>query len=207
MNDPRDVFQDEALSILYQTTRGIEPPVWLDERILQAAQTAVQPPAPASVISHSRQRRNRFWAMPVALAATLVLAVGVVHLVRETGERASPMAMKAPLPAPPATKTDAASVRLESMAKGQVLPAAPPASTAPKPSTTMSAARRRSDSLQEMPTAAQDETAVQLLKAKRSPEKWLAEIAEWRRQGRITEAEASLAEFRRRYPDYPQGDR
>ena len=31
--------------------------------------------------------------------------------------------------------------------------------------------------------------------------KWLAEIAELRRQGRHIEAEASLATFRRHYPD------
>jgi hypothetical protein len=48
----------------------------------------------------------------------------------------------------------------------------------------------------------EDETAVRQLKAERSPEEWLAEIAELRRQGRTVEAEASLAEFRRRYPDY-----
>jgi hypothetical protein len=38
----------------------------------------------------------------------------------------------------------------------------------------------------------------------RSPEEWLADIAELRRQGRIAEAEASLAKFRRRYSDYRQ---
>ncbi|MBK7982588.1 MAG: hypothetical protein IPK09_03025 [Candidatus Competibacteraceae bacterium] len=37
----------------------------------------------------------------------------------------------------------------------------------------------------------------------RPPEEWLKEIAELRRQGRTVEAEAKLAEFRRRYPDYP----
>lgn len=34
------------------------------------------------------------------------------------------------------------------------------------------------------------------------PEKWLEKIAELRRQGRIAEAEASLAEFKKRYPGY-----
>lgn len=37
----------------------------------------------------------------------------------------------------------------------------------------------------------------------RSPVEWLARIAELRRQGRTAEVEASLREFRRRYPDYP----
>lgn len=37
---------------------------------------------------------------------------------------------------------------------------------------------------------------------RRSPSEWLAEIASLRRQGRMAEAKASLAEFRRQYPDY-----
>ncbi|MBK8508822.1 MAG: hypothetical protein IPL51_09275 [Candidatus Competibacteraceae bacterium] len=39
----------------------------------------------------------------------------------------------------------------------------------------------------------------------RSPEQWLKDIAELRRQGRTAEADERLAEFRRRYPDYPLG--
>ena len=35
-----------------------------------------------------------------------------------------------------------------------------------------------------------------------APEKWLERIVELRRQGRFDEAKASLAEFRKRYPDY-----
>ena len=35
------------------------------------------------------------------------------------------------------------------------------------------------------------------------PEKWLEQIAELRKQGRLEEARASFADFRRRYPDYP----
>jgi hypothetical protein len=36
-----------------------------------------------------------------------------------------------------------------------------------------------------------------------SPEAWLRHIAKLREQGKLTEAEASLAEFKKRYPDYP----
>jgi hypothetical protein len=35
------------------------------------------------------------------------------------------------------------------------------------------------------------------------PEQWLAQIETWRRQGRLDEARASLAAFRKRYPDHP----
>ena len=64
--------------------------------------------------------------------------------------------------------------------------------------------RRKADLLQEAPAAVEKETTVRQLKAERSPTEWLAEIAELRQQGRTAEAEASLAEFRRRYPDYHQ---
>lgn len=47
----------------------------------------------------------------------------------------------------------------------------------------------------------QDEALQQ--KVQRSPTEWLAEIARLRQQGRMVEADASLAEFRRQYPDYP----
>ncbi len=36
-----------------------------------------------------------------------------------------------------------------------------------------------------------------------SPEAWLRHIAELREQGKLNEAEASLAAFKQRYPDYP----
>ena len=36
-----------------------------------------------------------------------------------------------------------------------------------------------------------------------APEKWLLRIEELRKLGRIDEAKASLAEFRKRYPDFP----
>jgi len=40
-------------------------------------------------------------------------------------------------------------------------------------------------------------------KQQESPQAWLARIAELRKQGRLKEAEESLAEFRKRYPEYP----
>jgi hypothetical protein len=37
------------------------------------------------------------------------------------------------------------------------------------------------------------------------PERWLDQVRQLRRQGRIEEADAALAEFRQHYPDYPLG--
>jgi len=36
----------------------------------------------------------------------------------------------------------------------------------------------------------------------RTPDQWIAEIRRLRQEGRTAEAEASLAEFRKRYPYY-----
>lgn len=204
-HNPHDELQDEALSALYQTTRdGVEPPPWLDDRILTAARAAV---APRPVPTISRFRRIGFWAAPVALAATLIMTVGIVQWARETGEWQTPMEMKRPSSAKPAAEMDAASVgRLELHAVDRALPVAPPASPAPKSVASMPLERRKADLLQEAPATMESEAAVRQLKAERSPEEWLADIAELRRQGRTAEAEASLTEFRRRYPDYPQGE-
>ena len=43
-------------------------------------------------------------------------------------------------------------------------------------------------------------------KAERSPEQWLAEIRRLKQAGRAVEAETSLAEFRKRYPQYALPD-
>ena len=64
---------------------------------------------------------------------------------------------------------------------------------------------RPQDWLRAAPTGqrADQDAASQDWSDRYSPEEWLAAIAELRRQGRTAEADAKLAEFRRRYPDYP----
>lgn len=203
MNDPRDQeWQDQELSALYQVIPKVEPHPWLDDQILTVARAAVAPrPKPAI----PRFRSFRFWAAPVALAATLIMAVGIVQLAHEANEREPSMDMKVQSSAKPAAEADAAPAgRLEFKAADRALPAVPPASPAPEPSTLMPMERRKADLLQEAPAAVEGETTVRQRKAERSPTEWLAEIAELRQQGRTAEAEASLAEFRRRYPDYYQ---
>ncbi len=235
MNDPRDAeFHDEDLSALYRATRDPEPPAWLDPRILAAANAAPQP-VPTLAPPRSRRRRTRVWAVPAALAATVVLAVGIVQLARETGEWSPPPESKALRSlAKPAAEVDAAAFgRTESradhrappsaanlrpaMSRGEAvrvappsapaLPAAPPAVLEQRsmPHQTAPAEQeRQQDVLRAAPAGrrADEDAALRDYLDRRSPEKWLAAIAELRRQGRTAEADASLAEFRRRYPDY-----
>jgi hypothetical protein len=46
------------------------------------------------------------------------------------------------------------------------------------------------------------ESSAKLAQVELAPETWLARIAELRKQGRTREADESLAEFKKRYPDY-----
>lgn len=236
MNDPRDAeFYDEDLSALYRTTRDPEPPAWLDPRILTAAGATVQS-STGPVVPRSRRRRIRPWAVPAALAATVVLAVGIVQLARETGEWSpSPESKALRSLAEPAAEVDAAaSGRTESradhrapppaanlrpaMSRGEAVRVAPPSAPAlpavppavleqrsmPRQTAPAEQERQR-NGFQAAPAGrrADEDAALRDYLDRRSPEKWLAAIAELRRQGRTAEADASLAEFRRRYPDHP----
>ncbi len=197
MNDPRNQEgSDPELSALYQATPKVEPPAALDARILSAARAAVAP-RPVSMLS--RFRTFRFWAAPVALAATLMLAVGLTPLLYQASEQSASLDMQTPPAAKSAAEADAGN-RQELKAADRALPATPaPAAS----SLSLPMERRKADPLQSAPASIKQE-AAQPLHAPRSPEAWLAEIAELRRQGRTAEAEARLAEFRRYYPDYPQ---
>ena len=52
------------------------------------------------------------------------------------------------------------------------------------------------------PAAAADSLSKLERTADLTPDKWLERIEELRKQGKLEEARASLAEFRKRYPDY-----
>lgn len=176
LHDPD--LHDPALSELYRETVRTEPPAWLDERILAAAQTA-EARRPARILPLRRPGIRR-WAIPAALAATVVLGTGVIQRVRHAGELAPVMERKAALPP------------VESAAKLDAMPAAPlqpaaPAANLPRPMLR---------SVEQKSTAIREET-------ERTPAAWLADIAELRRQGRMKEAEAQLAQFRQRYPHVP----
>ena len=227
MNDRYDELHDERLSALYRETREVEPPAWLDQRILMMAGAALEP-RPASMPAVPKRRVTR-WAVPLALAATVVLAVGIVRMARETGELGAPAETAALRSlAKPAAEADAAATgRAGSLSADRELPrAAPPVAppisapaagavpfasqpvpafpAAPRQRSTISAEEKKQELLRAVPVPEEQEPAsVRDPISHRSPAEWLAEIAELRRQGRAVEAEASLAEFRRRYPDYP----
>lgn len=79
----------------------------------------------------------------------------------------------------------------------------------PAASTPADAARPKEEAKHEQPRPDKASEADQLAPTRAvapedlSPQEWLKRIVELRKQGKLSEAQSSLAEFRRRYPDYP----
>lgn len=179
-----NLSHDEFLSDLYRETRAIEPPEHLEQRILAAAEL---PPAP--ITPRLPQRRFvRNWTLPLSLAATVVLAIGLIRI----------------LPTPVAEMHEAPAAHRFDRAGSVVVQPADPRSTLP--ASPARAPAEEESSAQMLPSLKKvikpDAAAVpgQEPKSQRSLAEWLAEIAELRRQGRTAEAAASLAELRRYYP-------
>ncbi len=162
---------DSPLTRAYRETAREEPSARLDAAILAQAKAGTAP----------RRGGKPRWLMPLSLAATVVLAVGVVLFTAREGG--------APLPMETAPVVEPAPVPAK--------PSAPPPKVAPKqaPAVTPKEAPRF-----EPRVFTPKEPA-----APKTPEQWLAEIEELRRAGRHAEAEEQMTEFRRSYPDYPAG--
>lgn len=173
--------RDARVSAAYRGLGREEPPAGVDAAILSAA-----------------RRPRRRWAVPVSIAAVVVLAVGVTLRVQlERPPEAEPVAlapepMSAPEPAarerraaaappPLAWPERAADAAPRQEAQGTIAPASPPA-----------------DRLE----AGRASVAAKLAGDPETPGQWLERIARLREAGKHREADDSLAEFKRRHPDY-----
>jgi hypothetical protein len=154
---------DSPLSRAYRETGREEPPAHLDTAILAHAKAAVG------------MRRKPRWFMPLSLAATVVLSIGVVLLLSREGVTPVPMETPSPMPVAPVPKPTAPTA---------------PAVVEKAPAVTPKEAPRF-------------EPREVVIPPKKSPETWLAEIEVLRKAGKHAEADAELAKFRQRYPDYP----
>lgn len=164
--------RDDKVSAGYRALGGEEPPRALDEAILAA----------------SRRSPTR-WRVPLSVAAVLVLAVGVtLRMLPQRPDAESvalaPQVMETPRPA---ASADQGGMRAEIAAK--------PAETAAARDSVAAGAVAESRVRAAAPMA-------KLSQAPLTPEAWLERIAELRKQNRKREAEESLAEFRKRYPDH-----
>jgi outer membrane biosynthesis protein TonB len=195
---------DPKVSRKYRELGAEEPPRALDDAILAAA---------------SRQARpwTRRWAIPLSLAAVVMLSVTVtLRLQHEQPGIESPMPQvkaKEPVPATPAPVAEAQPrpkvevQQKKSVARKEPEPFANAMQdkvAADKPSTVAAAAApapaaAQMSALRRDARAAEFNTAGALAA---TPERELERIAELRKQGLHDEADKALAEFRKRYPDY-----
>lgn len=160
MADPE---RDTGVSERYRALGREEPPPALDAAILAAS-----------------RRRPRRWALPVSVAAVVVLAVGVT--------------LRMQLEEPP---------RPEEVALAPQVMDAP--ASAPPPAAAMESRTRADAPARQSALAKREAPAVavgKITKAPETPEQWLERIAKLRDAGQARAADESLAEFRKRYPDY-----
>lgn len=162
-----------------------ERDVRVSERYRALGREQPPPELDVAILAASRRRHAR-WVVPVSIAAVVVLAVGVTLRVqieeRKDAEdiALSPRVMQAPA-SPPAA--------LESRAQAAPEAAAPPAEVS-------------ADRAEPAGRASAGVAVGKLSAPPQTPEQWLERIAKLRDAGKAREADESLAEFKRRYPDY-----
>jgi len=162
----------------------LEPPAEVDEFVLAKARDAIEAPSPAPVFTPMR------WAAPFALAASVLIAIGVVFL-----QRSRP----APRPASSSQLSEEVTVtgrRREAAAPMQSAPvavapavAAPPA-VAPPP--------EAAGEVEPAFMAARSSAAAKRL----SPQQWMRQIDALRAAGQSEEADRQLTLLRQTYPKF-----
>ncbi len=174
---------DSPLSRVYRETGREEPPAHLDAAILAQAKAAV-----------GTHRRKPRWFMPLSLAATVVLSVGVVLLMSREGVTPVPMETPSPTPDVPVSKPAA-----------PMVPAVIEKAPVVTPKTTVVPKETPVVMPKETPRFEPRVFTPKEMPAAKTPEQWLVEIEALRKAGKHAEADAELAKFRQRYPDYPLG--
>jgi len=210
-----------ALSGAYRRLAREEPEERLDQTVLSAARHHVEV---QREVAHSPFSRK--WVVPASLAAVLVLCVSVVLLMTppapELDDEPTLLAPAAGGGPEAAHGRDHAERRRQGTTAGSApLPRqaertaksldttgiAPPAATperrrslAPSPAPKKEAGEKATGHAAPVANApvSESEESQEL-----TPEAWLAQIAELRREGLYHAAEAQLAAFRDRYPDFP----
>lgn len=183
--------RDGRVSSAYRGLGREEPPAGLDAAILAAA-----------------RRPRRRWAVPVSIAAVVVLAAGVTLRVQlEKPELAEPVAvaprvLEAPATPPVALSEGKKESREADAAPGRSAPPAPTAGAAAQAPAAEALAQRFRSEQAKRPIARDNLAVGKISSAPETPEAWLERIARLRAEGKHQEADASLAEFKRRYPDY-----
>ncbi len=196
-----DPDRDAEVSARYRALGREEPPPALDAAILAAS-----------------RRRPMRWAVPVSIAAVVVLAVGVTLRVQlEERKDAEDVALSPQVMQAPASADERARLSVREAAPARAPAAAPPVapeSRARRDAPAPQAGARKSeapagvaaDRAEPAERASQSVAVGKISKAPETPEQWLERIAKLRDAGKAREADSSLAEFRKRYPDYKMSD-
>jgi hypothetical protein len=140
-----------------------EPPAELDRVVLRQAREAIKPEEPMRVFSAPR------WSMPLALAATLLIAFAVIF--------------KAGMPTDTAPKPEVTVQNVTDRVEA-------PSAAAPPPPEEVGTARVETGAA---PMVASGEVPAW----RRDPKAWQAEIQRLRDAGDVARAEAEYAEFKR----------
>jgi hypothetical protein len=208
---------DEKVTLRYRELGSEEPPRALDEAIVAASRRSVRP-------------WSRRWAVPLSLAAVLVLSVtvtlrmqqeqpGIESSVPQAKESASQAKEPVPAPAAPAAVAEAQprpkgaaqnqkpAARKEPepfQAAPQDLAAAPPGITSRRDAARSAESSAAGAVAGNAPAPATAQMRAPSAKAALAdtPERELERIADLRARGMHDEADKALAEFRKRYPDY-----
>ena len=161
-----DELDDATLSAAYKALETQSPHAALDASILAAARAAVQPGA--TVLPFPAKRR-RNWSLPLGLAASLTLAVGLSWQLQQSGEvrldmPAAPAMQAEVAPAPTADKPDT---------KASAAPITPPAEQSPQPAPPVASApalkQTLSSSTDTIAPKAADEESTQATRAMGAP--------------------------------------
>jgi len=214
--------RDEKVSAGYRALGSEEPPRALDDAILAASRRSPArwrvPLSIAAVLVLAVGVTLRMLP-PQPDAESIALAPQVIETPRPASappaqlaqpakpkEQAKLAARAAPVPEPAAAPA-VAGAAAENRMRSEVARSA--AADSARRDEARAGARLESRATAEASApraaAAPAASAAQGMLAKKSelsPEAWLARIAELRKQGRAKEADESLAEFRKRYPDY-----
>jgi len=216
--------QRSVLSRGQRVARQLEPPEVLDDIVLtqarQAIQSGKQPPL----------YRAPRWALPVALAATLLLSMSIVLNVSLNARKQTQTSQEAPLaktessrepgPTLSADQTERAAPRVTAADAQRATDSAPAVAASEPPAAPPERRALSGGSLSAAPAARSasatagatppnmpgypslDEFAAKA-GLEKDPRAWLQWITALRAQGRTSAADAQLGRFRAAYPDYP----
>jgi|SRR5687767_5379034 len=221
MSGPDDEFDDflrRRRPMFGHPGDELEPPAELDRIVLRQAREAIEAEKP------QRMFRAPSWGMPVALAATLVLAFTIILRVGMPAKEAAPevtlqnVARTVEYPPPPAAapaSAPAPAPAQPSLQDGPIVVdlAAPDAeaTTAPARRLDKVADNSRARLAAEMASSAElrAEAAADSAKAeapapewRRDSKTWLAEIERLRAAGDVARADAELTEYKRQHRAY-----